>query len=469
MTLDHSSQSSSPESASTEHPTATQQPTSVTHRPLTDAIQPITWLWPGRIPSGKLTLLDGSPNCGTTLFAVTLAAHISSGRPFPDGTACPQGNVLFIAPHDNFRDTLLPRLKAAGARDNHVIAISRVVDNPSPSGTASARTHRFSLTQDLPFLETLITQMQFVLLILDPYSAFPGWQRALPDLIDLAQRTQCAILLTHSLARPPADPLRPRVLVSPALTAARSHLLLAPDPRDDRHCLLLTPKHSLSAAPPTLSYTITPTDKDILTITWLPAPDPIQLHRLCTGPIRSLHRQAILQFLRECPNPRPIKEILHSTSYDYEAGRKMLVRMKMAGELVSPTSGLYTTADHPCLANISSNSSSSTSSSTVPVPNVPTEASTPNEAPGVMPARREQVLASIRAHVIASSHPPSPSSISTDVPCPDNHSSTAHSPTIPPLTLIPHPEKDTEPVPDVPGIPDVPNKSPLYQRDSLGT
>jgi hypothetical protein len=40
--------------------------------------------------------------------------------------------------------------------------------------------------------------------------------------------------------------------------------------------------------------------------------------------------------LQHSDAPQAIQDILQTTSYDREAGRKMLFRMKMAGELVSP-------------------------------------------------------------------------------------------------------------------------------------
>ncbi len=36
--------------------------------------QPLSWLWPGRIPQGHLTLLDAAPGSGLSLMALTLAA-----------------------------------------------------------------------------------------------------------------------------------------------------------------------------------------------------------------------------------------------------------------------------------------------------------------------------------------------------------------------------------------------------------
>ena len=48
--------------------------------------KPLTWLWPGHIPFGHLTLLDAAPGSGLSLVALTLAACVSSGSPLPDGT-----------------------------------------------------------------------------------------------------------------------------------------------------------------------------------------------------------------------------------------------------------------------------------------------------------------------------------------------------------------------------------------------
>ena len=56
------------------------------------------------------------------------------------------------------------------------------------------------------------------------------------------------------------------------------------------------------------------------------------------------------RFLRDQSTPCPIKAILAATSYDYEAGRKMLMRMRLASELVSFPGSLCTITHHPCLA-----------------------------------------------------------------------------------------------------------------------
>src|SRR2546421_321115 len=71
------------------------------------------------------------------------------------------------------------------------------------------------------------------LVIMVPASATPGLSRSLPALVDLARQTNCAILLPRSLHQSPADPFPSPGPSSPLLQAARSRLLLAPDPTDD--------------------------------------------------------------------------------------------------------------------------------------------------------------------------------------------------------------------------------------------
>jgi hypothetical protein len=51
--------------------------------------EPVHWLWPGYIPAGKLTLLDGDPGLGKSLISIDLAARLSTGRPLPDGSGGP--------------------------------------------------------------------------------------------------------------------------------------------------------------------------------------------------------------------------------------------------------------------------------------------------------------------------------------------------------------------------------------------
>ena len=48
---------------------------------LLSAVQchPVNWLWPGRVPKGKLTLIVGDPGTGKSTLTMDLVARVSSG------------------------------------------------------------------------------------------------------------------------------------------------------------------------------------------------------------------------------------------------------------------------------------------------------------------------------------------------------------------------------------------------------
>ena len=75
----------------------------------------VIWIWPGRIPQGKLTILAGDPGLGKSYLSLDLAARISSGNSLPDGTVAPQGTVLLMSAEDGAADTIRPRLDRLSA------------------------------------------------------------------------------------------------------------------------------------------------------------------------------------------------------------------------------------------------------------------------------------------------------------------------------------------------------------------
>src|SRR4029077_12718205 len=58
--------------------------------------RPVDWLWPERIPIGKVTLLVGDPGLGKSLVALDIAARVSTGKPWPDAQSAipnPQSEI----------------------------------------------------------------------------------------------------------------------------------------------------------------------------------------------------------------------------------------------------------------------------------------------------------------------------------------------------------------------------------------
>ena len=88
--------------------------------------RPVSWLWPGRFPIGRITLLAGRPGEGKSLLTTDVAARVTTGTPWPDGSECPQGSVILISAEDDPADTIRPRLDAHQADVHRVHLLSAV-------------------------------------------------------------------------------------------------------------------------------------------------------------------------------------------------------------------------------------------------------------------------------------------------------------------------------------------------------
>ena len=87
------------------------------------------WLWHNKIPAGELCLLSGLAGQGKTFWTCYLSAIISNGWNWPDGSPCPQGNVLFFRGEDSIEKTVKPRLRANGADMRHVMLLDGLADD----------------------------------------------------------------------------------------------------------------------------------------------------------------------------------------------------------------------------------------------------------------------------------------------------------------------------------------------------
>ena len=130
-----------------------------------NAITPrqMEWAWQYWLPKGKLSLLVGAPKTGKTLLAIDLAATITSGGNFPDGTRADKSTVIFWTAEDDLDDTIVPRFKAAGGD----LANVRFIDHTVSSG----RGQPFNPSQDMPLLMDAIHRMDKppTLLIMTPW------------------------------------------------------------------------------------------------------------------------------------------------------------------------------------------------------------------------------------------------------------------------------------------------------------
>ncbi len=131
----------------------------------------IKWLWPLRVPLGRITLLVGMPGEGKSFLTTYMAARVSTRSPWPDGSACPSGSVIFISAEDDPADTIRPRLDAhyADVRRVHLLAMVRKV-----GGKGEQKETMFTLA-DLDALETALKMHpDCKLVVVDPIGSFLG-------------------------------------------------------------------------------------------------------------------------------------------------------------------------------------------------------------------------------------------------------------------------------------------------------
>ena len=191
--------------------------------------EPVIWLWPYWLARGKLHLLAGAPGQGKTTIAMAMAATVSIGGRWPDGSRCEPGNVLIWSGEDDPADTLLPRLIASGADRARCFFVS----GTQVAGELLA----FNPATDMQGLERQALAIGGVsLLVVDPVvSAVAGdshknaeVRRDLQPIVDLASRLGAAAIgITHlSKGGAGGDPAT-RVIGSIAFTAVARVVLVA--------------------------------------------------------------------------------------------------------------------------------------------------------------------------------------------------------------------------------------------------
>lgn len=199
------------------------------------ACRPIRWLWPGWLAAGKLHILAGSPGTGKTTIAMSMAAAVSTGGNFPDGSTPNRSRVVIWSGEDGFEDTLAPRLRFAGADMSAVYFVGSI----NPDGERRP----FDPADDMCVLEQTLAQLGGVsLLIVDPVvSAVAGdshrnteVRRALQPLVDLATTLDIAVLGISHFSKSSAgrDPVE-RVTGSIAFGALARLVMVTAAKQDD--------------------------------------------------------------------------------------------------------------------------------------------------------------------------------------------------------------------------------------------
>jgi RecA-family ATPase len=220
----------------------------------------LTWLWPGRIPYGKLTVFEGDAGLGKSLVTATIAAAVTRGRPLPDGTPTDPADVIIVNLEDAPDDTTKPRLHVAGA---DMARVHNVDGMPDEEGSVRPLT----IPDDLPALEVLIRETAARLVVVDPLMATlsertdsykdQSVRRALAPFAKIAEATGVAVLVVRHLKKGASGRAMANGGGSVAFgAAARSVLTVGEHPDDPTRRVLAQVKTNLAKLAPSLVYTV---------------------------------------------------------------------------------------------------------------------------------------------------------------------------------------------------------------------
>lgn len=219
----------------------------------------LKWLWPGRIPLGQITILEGDPGTAKSQLTCKLAYHVSTGTTWPDGELCEKGDVVIGNAEDPEEEVIKPRLIAVGADEEHTFTISAAKDD----------TQVFTIPDHVPAFEAAIIGRKLRLLVFDPLESFLSTsvdnyrnhhiRRALKSLELMAKRQQCAVVIVRHLIKDDTKKALYRGSGSIGIIgAARSGLSVGHDPTDKTRSIVVPTKANWSVMKPGIAYKIEP-------------------------------------------------------------------------------------------------------------------------------------------------------------------------------------------------------------------
>ena len=191
----------------------------------------LDWLWPGYILNGAITMIDGLPAQGKSIITCDIAAHVSSGIPFPGGAEAKPRVVVMINGEDFAPQVTIPRIQVAGGDTSMTIIW------PDPGADYSP----LHLPDKLNVLEELFAVYDIGLIIIDPLHSHLSskhkvendqqMKAALQPLTKLAQAKGIPILAVRHVTKVKTGLALTAGLGSIGIIAsARAGYIVGPDP-----------------------------------------------------------------------------------------------------------------------------------------------------------------------------------------------------------------------------------------------
>jgi len=315
-------------------------------------------MWPGYLPMGKLVHFTGNSSQAKSPVGIDLAARITVGGCWPDGTPNDLGprSVIVMNIEDDIEDTIIPRFRLADGDKSKIYCIK----GTRVQKETGAVERGVALDTDMHDLTALAHSIPDLgLIIIDPITNYLGGakmnaeedvRRILTPLSNLAaERSIVVITIGHLNRREKGTNPLHRILGAAAFSGvARAVYAFGPPPdSDDKYTHVMTVVRSCGGEPSALRYRTElvrdtgpdcPTN-DIIRVIWLgksnaTAEDAVDPE---SSDVKSSEAQAaelIKDFLNEGRKPaKDCEQFLRSHGFNTEDGPNLnLTRVrKLAG------------------------------------------------------------------------------------------------------------------------------------------
>jgi RecA-family ATPase len=303
--------------------------------------KPIKWLHPGRIPRGKITIIAGDPDVGKTFLTLDIAARVSNGTKWPDGSSNEKGNVLILTAEDDLADTIVPRLKSADAdlKNIHALPTITKIDVQTQKELEVVPT----LTKDFEIIKQEISIKEPKLLIIDPINAYlPGVDthrdaelraKVFAPLKKLAEEYDLAIICVMHLNKGGSQNAKHRVSGSVAYVAAsRATWVVVADTDDSTRKLMIPVKFNIGPKPDGMAYKIVENGENEPQIEWekepldLSADEALQSETSHSSE-RELAKEFLLDLLEDGEIP---SKVVYKQASEMSISERTLQRAKSA-------------------------------------------------------------------------------------------------------------------------------------------
>ena len=303
----------------------------------------VGWLWRWYVPVGKIITLDGDPGLGKSTVALDIAARVTVGGEWPDGSRCdPPGDVLIMSAEDGVADTIRPRLDAAGADSSRVHVIDHGIDE---WGEPKALT-----LGDIYEIERHITETNARLLVIDVLMAYmPGdankdqdVRKALTPLAKVAERTECTMLLLRHLRKNKGgEPVHQGGGSIGIVGAARAGYVIVRDPDHDDVRIFASVKSNLASRPKSLTFRLVGAANGAVAVDWTgedrrSASELLLRHHNALGEISS----RISEYVNTRPGTRSA-DVAKDFGVNPKLANQYLTRLLAGGHIGQIARGVY--------------------------------------------------------------------------------------------------------------------------------